>query len=67
MHSTDTIDILTVISGELVMVTEGAETILRPGDSVVQRGTAHAWSNRGASVAVAVAVMAGGPARESQA
>jgi mannose-6-phosphate isomerase-like protein (cupin superfamily) len=47
MHRTDTLDVMTVIDGELVMIMEdGSETVLRSGDSVVQRGTRHAWSNR---------------------
>jgi mannose-6-phosphate isomerase-like protein (cupin superfamily) len=57
MHRTETVDVVTVISGELHVVTESGETVLRQGDSVVQRGTPHAWSNRGELPAVVLAIM----------
>jgi len=36
-----------IVSGELVLIMEdGSETHLKsPGDSVIQRGTMHAWRN----------------------
>jgi mannose-6-phosphate isomerase-like protein (cupin superfamily) len=46
MHSTETIDIMTVIDGEIWAVMEDGETLLRAGDTMVQRGTRHAWQNR---------------------
>ena len=46
MHVTDTLDIVTILSGEIYVVLEECETLLRPGDTVVQRGTKHTWSNR---------------------
>jgi hypothetical protein len=59
LHETDTVDIITVISGELFAVLELGETVLRPGDSFVQRGTKHAWSNRSDRPCTIVAVMVG--------
>lgn len=46
MHSTETIDIVTVVDGEIWVVMEEGETCLRTGDCLVQRGTRHAWQNR---------------------
>jgi quercetin dioxygenase-like cupin family protein len=46
MHRTDTVDVVTVVSGELHAILETGEIVLRAGDSIVQRGTMHAWSNR---------------------
>ena len=46
LHETDTVDLNTVISGELYAVLEEGEVLLRAGDSFVQRGTRHASSNR---------------------
>ena len=46
MHRTDTVDYGLVLSGELYAVFENGETLLRPGDVIVQRGTNHAWQNR---------------------
>ncbi|MFV0302696.1 MAG: cupin domain-containing protein [Paracoccus sp. (in: a-proteobacteria)] len=59
MHQTDTLDIITVISGELHAVFETGEVCLRPGESFVQRGTRHTWSNRTDAPCKIVAVMAG--------
>jgi hypothetical protein len=56
-HQTDTVDIVTVISGEIYAVLESAEVCLRPGDTFVQRGTNHAWSNRTNEKAVIVLAM----------
>jgi quercetin dioxygenase-like cupin family protein len=46
MHRTDTVDYGLVLSGELYVVLERGETLLRPGDIIVQRGTNHSWHNR---------------------
>jgi hypothetical protein len=39
LHQTATVDVLTVLTGELHVVLEADETLLRPGDSIIQRGT----------------------------
>jgi mannose-6-phosphate isomerase-like protein (cupin superfamily) len=57
LHRTETLDVVTVIDGELVLVLESEETTLRPGDSVIQRGTSHAWHNRSEAPCLIVAVM----------
>jgi mannose-6-phosphate isomerase-like protein (cupin superfamily) len=46
MHRTETVDYGIVLEGELVLILDEAETIVRAGDIVVQRGTSHAWANR---------------------
>ncbi len=46
MHKTDTVDYGIVLSGELTAIFESGETLLLPGDLIVQRGTNHAWENR---------------------
>lgn len=47
MHTTDTIDVEVVISGEVWLeLDDGAEVHLKPGDTVVQNGTRHAWRNK---------------------
>lgn len=57
MHVTDTVDVITVVSGEVYAVLENDEILLRAGDSLVQRGTKHAWSNRTNTPATIVATM----------
>ncbi len=47
MHRTASIDYAVVISGEMHMLMDDGEVVLRTGDVVVQRGTNHAWVNRG--------------------
>jgi quercetin dioxygenase-like cupin family protein len=46
MHKTGTVDYAIVLSGEIYAVMDKGETLLRAGDTLVQRGTNHAWSNR---------------------
>jgi mannose-6-phosphate isomerase-like protein (cupin superfamily) len=57
MHTTETIDVVTMLSGELYAVLEDTETLLRPGDTLIQRGTKHSWSNRTDKPAIFVATM----------
>lgn len=46
-HRTQTVDYGIVLEGEVVLVLDhGRETVLGPGDVVVQRGTDHRWENR---------------------
>ena len=60
MHTTDTIDFEVVLSGELILeLDDGAEKVLRPGDTVVQNGTRHRWVNRGTEPAVFAVFMVG--------
>jgi mannose-6-phosphate isomerase-like protein (cupin superfamily) len=46
MHRTESVDYGVVIDGELTLVLDQDEVLLRPGSVVVQRGTNHAWANR---------------------
>ena len=56
-HETNTVDVVTVLSGEVYAVLEGAETLLKAGDTIVNRGVRHIWSNRTTSPCVVVATM----------
>ncbi|MPY70469.1 MAG: cupin domain-containing protein [Alphaproteobacteria bacterium] len=47
MHRTRSVDYAVVISGEIDMLLDDTEVHLKAGDVVVQRGTSHAWANRG--------------------
>lgn len=46
MHRTESIDYGVVLDGELVLIMDEGETVVRTGDIVIQRGTNHAWANR---------------------
>ena len=56
MHTTDTLDVIYVVSGEVYAVMDDGEALLRAGDSLIQRGTSHAWEVRGDLPAVILAV-----------
>ncbi len=47
MHRTETIDYGIVLEGEIVLILDEGETVLGPGDIVIQCGTNHGWANRG--------------------
>ena len=47
MHKTNSIDYAVILSGEIDMLVDEDEVHLQAGDVVVQRGTYHAWANRG--------------------
>jgi mannose-6-phosphate isomerase-like protein (cupin superfamily) len=51
MHRTRTLDYAVVIEGEVVLVLDDSEVVLKQSDVVVQRGTDHAWENRSDKVA----------------
>src|SRR5882757_3601808 len=46
MQKTRTLDFCLVLEGEITLVLDKEEVQLKAGDTVVQRGTNHAWSNR---------------------
>ncbi len=44
LHATDTLDLMVVLEGEILLGTaDGSETRIRAGETVVQRGTPHRW------------------------
>jgi mannose-6-phosphate isomerase-like protein (cupin superfamily) len=46
MHRTESVDYGVVIKGEMTLILDDGEELLREGSVVVQRGTNHAWANR---------------------
>jgi mannose-6-phosphate isomerase-like protein (cupin superfamily) len=46
MHRTETIDYAVILEGELTMILDDEDVVLKQGDIVVQRGTSHSWANR---------------------
>ena len=59
-HTTRSIDYAIVLSGSVWAVLDEAEVEMHAGDVMVQRGTAHAWSNRSDSSCVLAFVLIGG-------
>ena len=60
MHTTASIDYGVVISGDVTLeLDDGATVGLSPGDTYVQNGTRHRWSNPGSVPAVIAVVLVG--------
>lgn len=57
MHKTNTVDFLIIISGEVWLILDEGEVLLRKGDTCVQRGTLHAWSNRSTEPCVLAGIL----------
>lgn len=60
MHTTATMDFEVVLTGEVVLeLDDGATVHLGPGDTVVQNGTRHRWSNPGSTPATVAVILSG--------
>ncbi len=46
MQKTKTLDFCHIFEGEITLILDKEEVHLKAGDTVIQRGTNHAWSNR---------------------
>lgn len=57
MHKTHTVDYVVVLSGKVTLLLDDGEVDLEPLDAVVQRGTNHAWVNRGTEPAILAVCM----------
>jgi mannose-6-phosphate isomerase-like protein (cupin superfamily) len=45
-HKTQSLDYAIVLEGEIYALMDEGETLMRPGDILIQRATNHSWSNR---------------------
>ena len=60
MHTTPSVDVAFVVSGEIWLETDdGAEVRLAAGDAVVQNGTRHGWRNKSDEPATLAVFMVG--------
>ncbi len=57
MHKTKTVDYIILLEGELTLLLDEDEVELKPFDVVIQRGTNHAWINKGSKPALLAAVL----------
>ena len=60
MHRTETLDYSLCMEGEIYMVLDDSELLIKKGDVVIQRGTNHAWSNRSDTVCTMMFVLIDG-------
>ncbi len=59
MHTTATVDYIIVLKGEIYAIMDTEETLLKPGDILIQRGTNHSWSVRGTEPCIIAAILIG--------
>ncbi|MFD6697916.1 MULTISPECIES: cupin domain-containing protein [unclassified Microbacterium] len=57
MHRTDTLDFITVLRGEVYLILDEEEILLKATDSVIIQGTNHGWSNRGTEPVLTIGCM----------
>ena len=57
MHKTDSIDYIILLKGDVTLILDEGEIDVKPFDTVVQRGTNHAWRNNGDEPALLIAVL----------
>jgi quercetin dioxygenase-like cupin family protein len=58
--------LIIMLDGELTLeLDDGAERVMRKGDSAVLNGVRHRWHNRGTSAATLAAVMLGAHVRSA--
>ena len=57
LHSTETLDYIVVIRGELTLVLPDEEITLHEGDTVIQQATPHGWANRSSEPCVIAVVL----------
>ena len=57
MHKTNTVDYIVVLKGEIYAILDKGETLLKPGDVFIQRGTNHSWSVRGSEPCIVAVVL----------
>jgi len=48
MHKEDSLDYIAVLSGEIYLILDDEEILMRSGDVLVQGGNLHTWENRAA-------------------
>ncbi|MEM1087979.1 MAG: cupin domain-containing protein [Pseudomonadota bacterium] len=57
MHKMHTLDAIILVKGHVRLILDKEETVIGPGDVVVQRATNHAWVVEGSEPALFVAVL----------
>lgn len=57
MHTTRSVDYIVLLKGEVTLLLDEGEVDLKPFDVVIQRGTNHAWINKGTEPAELVGIL----------
>ena len=64
-HRTDTVDYCICLSGQIEMLLDDEVVKMSPGDVLIQKGTRHAWLNRGTQPARLACVLIDGKPKRS--
>ncbi len=64
MHSTATLDYTIVLSGEIYMIVDEGEALLKAGDVCVQQATRHAFVNRGPEPCTIAVILISSPSHQ---
>ncbi len=59
MHRTNTVDYVVILFGEIWLIVDDKEILVKQGDVVVQGGVNHTWVNRSDAPCVLLAVLVG--------
>ena len=57
MHRTNTLDVMTILRGEIYLLLDEGEILLKPTDTLILQGANHGWSNRSNEPCLFTAVM----------
>jgi mannose-6-phosphate isomerase-like protein (cupin superfamily) len=57
IHRTNTLDVMTILRGQIYLLLDEEEILLKPTDTVIVQGVNHGWSNRGTEPCLFTAVM----------
>ena len=60
MHKSNTVDYAIILEGEITLLLDNEEVLLRQGDIVIQRGTNHAWVNNSDKLCGVCFILMGG-------
>lgn len=63
MNKTSSVDYVVLLRGEVTLLLDEGEVELKPFDVVIQRGTNHAWINKGSETAELVGILVDAKAR----
>lgn len=57
MHRTDTLDLFVISDGEIYLMSDTDEVLLKAGDTAIVQGVNHAWDNRSEAPCLILGVM----------
>jgi hypothetical protein len=57
MHRTDTLDVVIVVRGEVYLLLDKDEILLKPTDTAIVQGANHGWSNRSDEPCLVIGMM----------